>query len=299
MLDDRRPVGGVLFRKMRFTGSILIVNFNSGPLLARCLASIADQIPDARVVVVDNASVDDSERAAEGPSDRLMLVRNPRNAGFARAVNEGMQQATGEWVMLLNPDCQLMPEAVERLEAELIARRECAIVAPRIEDEDGGIQGNARGDPTLLTGLFGRTTLLTRLFPRSRVARRNVRLDLAQAGTSSVEVDWVSGACMMVRRAAWDTVGGFDERYFMYWEDADLCRRLRARGFTVRYVPAARVTHRVGGSSDGARSLAVRAFHRSAYVYYSMHVARNPIQRSFAWIVLELRCRWKLAIARF
>jgi N-acetylglucosaminyl-diphospho-decaprenol L-rhamnosyltransferase len=275
-------------------GSTIIVNYNSGPFLARCVESIAAHEPGARVIVVDNASTDGSERLAETGAIRITLVQNAANLGFARAVNLGVRRTTGEWVMLLNPDCQLTAAALARLVQELGEHPDCAIAGPRIEDEDGTVQGSARGDPTLLTGFFGRTGLLNRLFPRSAIARRNVRLDLAGTNGSSAEVDWVSGACMMVRRKDWDAVGGFDERYFMYWEDADLCRRLRTRGSTIRYVPEARVIHRVGGSSRTARSLAVRAFHRSAYTYYTSHVARNRLHRALAWTILQTRCRWML-----
>jgi N-acetylglucosaminyl-diphospho-decaprenol L-rhamnosyltransferase len=109
----------------------------------------------------------------------------------------------------------------------------------------------------------------------------------------------VSGACMMARRRALEAVGGFDERYFLYWEDADLCRRLRDRGFTTRYVPDTCVVHSVGGSSRSVRVLAVRAFHRSAYRYYASHVARSRVQQAFAWILLQARCHWKLQVARW
>ena len=96
-----------------------------------------------------------------------------------------------------------------------------------------------------------------------------------------------------------DAVGGFDEQYFMYWEDADFCRRLRARGYTTRYVPTAIVSHVVGGSSGGAaRSLTIREFHRSAYRYYRAHVARGPLSRGAAWLLLQGRCWYKLLRAR-
>ena len=147
----------------------------------------------------------------------------------------------------------------------------------------------------MLTGLFGRSSALQRTLPRLDVARRNVVA--AAEGDASSTVDWVSGACMLVRRDAVVSVGGFDERYFMYWEDADLCRRLRERGHTIRFAPAASAVHRVGQSSRTARARSVRAFHDSAYLYYSTHVAPgvlNP-KRWIARVLLEMRCRWKLA----
>src|SRR5207253_10409754 len=120
----------------------------------------------------------------------------------------------------------------------------------------------------------GRTTFVRRLVPFLRVARRNIVVDDAiRSGQESVVVDWLSGACMLAKRAALTAVQGFDERFFLYWEDADLCRRLRNRGYHVRYVPGATAIHRVGQSSRTARAFAIRAFHDSAYLYYATHVA--------------------------
>src|SRR4030095_7209730 len=120
------------------------------------------------------------------------------------------------------------------LQGHLDAHEACAIVGPRVLDPDGSVQGSARGDPDMLTGLFGRTGPLRFLLPSSSLSKRNV-----VSGGGSATVDWVSGACMLVRRTAFEDVGGFDARYFLYWEDADLCRRLRARGHEIRYVPDA------------------------------------------------------------
>ena len=268
---------------------VIVINFNSGPHLEQCLDSIRASAPRSQVIVVDNASTDASERAA-GSIPQVRLVENTVNVGFARAVNQALALSDEPYVLLLNPDCVLEAGALEGLVGELEAHAECGIAGPRILDVDGGIQGSVRGDPNLLTGLFGRSSLLTRLFPSSGLARRNVR----PVSDESLEVDWVSGACMLCRRAALNEVQGFDERYFLYWEDADLCRRLRAKGFTVRHVPVSRVQHAVGQSSRSARRLAIQAFHRSAYVYYSTHVARTPIGRSLAWLMLQVRCRLKL-----
>jgi GT2 family glycosyltransferase len=280
---------------MSFTGSVIIVSFNSGEHLADCLKSVVAYAPEARVVVIDNASIDGSTRAAETRPDRVTLHRNETNLGFARGVNQGLALESADLVLVLNPDCCLLPGAVELLAAELAKHPECAIAGPQVLNDDGSVQGSARGDPTLLTGLFGRSTLLTRLFPDSPLARRNVRTDARPiTGTDSMEVDWVSGACMLARLEALKGVGGFDERYFLYWEDADVCRRLRHRGYSIRYVPASHVVHTGGRSSRSARTLATRAFHRSAYTYYSTHVARTRPARAFAWLLLTLRCQWKL-----
>ena len=184
------------------------------------------------------------------------LIRNANNVGFGRAVNQAVASSRAPLLLLLNPDCQLSTGATATLRAVLDAEPACAIVGPRILDPDGGVQGSARGDPDMLTGLFGRTGALRALMPFLPVAKRNVLVeDAARSGASSVVVDWLSGACLLVRRDAFLAAGGFDERFFMYWEDADLCRRLRGQGFTIRYVPGASAVHQVGRSSQTAQAL--------------------------------------------
>ena len=284
---------------MNFRGAVIIVSFNSGACLARSLASIAAHAPGARVVVIDNASTDESTRHSTLLDPRVELHVNQHNVGFARGVNQGLAIVSTEYVLILNPDCYLTPGAAETLEGEISRHPECSIAGPQILNDDGSVQGSARGDPTLFTGLFGRSTLFTRLFPDSRLARHNVRTDadLVTRG-ESFTVDWVSGACFMARRETLAAVRGFDERYFLYWEDADLGRRLRNAGHTIRYVPTATVVHSGGVSSRGARTLATQAFHESAYTYYATHVARSPIARGIARVLLTLRCRWKLLASR-
>jgi GT2 family glycosyltransferase len=138
--------------------------------------------------------------------------------------------------------------------------------------------------------------VLQRLAPGSVHARRNVVSPDVAAKEDGVAVDWLSGACILVRRRAFDEVGGFDEGYFLYWEDADLCRRLRKRGLHVRYVPSVSAVHQVGRSSMTARRASIRAFHDSAYRYYATHVAPgawNP-RRALARLLLSARCWWRL-----
>jgi len=285
---------------MKASLSVVIVNYNAGNHLARCLASLVAHLAgrDWLAVVVDNCSADGSADAAVDLDPRITLLRNERNVGFGRACNQGVFATSGALILFLNPDGRLLPGAVDRLEAELDAHPDCAVIGPAVVNDDGTIQGSGRGDPNMLTGLFGRSTLLTRLFPRAALARRNVVLEPGPGqGGSSIKVDWVSGSCMLARRSAFEQVGGFDEAFFLYWEDADLCRRLRHARWQTRYVPGARVEHSQGRSSLTAPAASIRAFHRSAYLYYVRHVAPSPSNpvRWTAWLVLKLRCWWKLA----
>jgi len=273
----------------------ILVNYNAGGELARALRSIADEMVGRswEALVVDNASSDGSGASVADFAPMVQLVQNTANVGFSRGVNQGLAASTAPLVLIMNPDCRLVAGAVATLRSAIDARPDCAIVGPRILNPDGSVQGSARGDPDMLTGLFGRTALLGRLVPFLPVAKRNVVAEEAiRSGEQSVVVDWLSGACMLARRTALEQVGGFDERFFLYWEDADLCRRLRLHGHHVRYVPSATAIHRVGQSSRTARTFAIRAFHRSAYLYYATHVAPAPLnpKRALARAILNTRC---------
>jgi len=283
--------------------SAILVNFNAGHELRLALQSVAEECAAVawEAVVVDNASTDGSVAAVSEFAPRVRLIRNATNVGFGRAVNQAVTVSAAPFLLLLNPDCRLGPGAMSAMRAVLDAEPSCAVAGPRILDPDGTVQGSARGDPDMLTGLFGRTGGLRVLLPFLPVARRNVVVeDAIRSGQRSVVVDWLSGACLLVRREAFLAAGGFDDRYFLYWEDADLCRRLRHHGFHVRYVPGATAVHSVGRSSQTARASSIRAFHASAYLYYATHVAPgafNP-KRLLARTLLATRCWWQLRALR-
>ena len=277
--------------------SAILVNYNGGGELGRALQSLSDELrlDEWEAIVVDNCSTDGSQAQVAERAPQARLIQNTRNVGFGTAVNQGLAQVSAARVLIMNPDCRLVAGAVDALTRVLDAHPDCAAVGPRILNPEGTLQGSARGDPDMLTGLFGRTGLLQRAFPRVALARRNV---VARDSPDQDErtVDWVSGACMLARTEALAAVGGFDERYFLYWEDADLCRRLRAASFHVRHVPNATAIHRVGGSSRTAHAASVRAFHDSAYRYYTTHVAPDVFdpRRLVAGVVLGVRCWWQL-----
>src|SRR6267142_815006 len=280
----------------------ILVNYNAGDELRRALQSIVDELHELpwEGIVIDNNSADGSADAVAEFAPYVSLERNAANVGFARGVNQGLAATTAPLVLIMNPDCRLVAGAIATLRAELAQTEYCALVGPRILNADGSVQGSARGDPDMLTGLFGRTGMLRRVVPFLPIARRNVVAEEAiRSGQESAVVDWLSGACMLARRDALAAVNGFDERFFLYWEDADLCRRLRARGYHVRYVPGATAIHRVGQSSRTARAFAIRAFHESAYVYYATHVAPAPLspKRAVARAILHTRCWVQLMAA--
>ena len=296
---------------------VIVVNYNSAELARRCLESVARELADVEWegVVVDNASPDGGVATLQGIR-RVHVVANQSNVGFGAAVNQAANSAAdlrpptsdprppasdlrpppATLLWLLNPDCEVQSGAFAALVETLDTHPDCAIAAPRLLNADGSVQASARGEPNAWTGLFGRHSLLTQFFPSSATARRNLPAqDLVDAAVESAEVDWVMAAAMLVRREAFDAVNGFDERYFLYWEDADLCRRLRERGWKTRYVPRAIVTHPGGASAATDAAFATREFHRSAYRYFATHVVASPWHpaRWFAKLALALRAWWR------
>lgn len=279
--------------------AVIVINFNTSAQARRAIETAAADLARAgrswTAIVVDNASSDEGTVALQG-LPRTVVIANEKNVGFGAAVNQAARATGARLLWLLNPDCEVEPGALATLEATLDRHPECAIAAPQLLNADGSVQASARGEPSAWTGLFGRNTLLTRFFPSSEVARRNLpAADLVASGVESAPVDWVMGAAMLIRREPFDLAGGFDERYFLYWEDADLCRRLRERGWSTRYVPRARVMHSGGASAKTRSRDATRAFHRSAYLYYATHVVPSPWHpaRWFARAALTARAWWR------
>ncbi len=212
---------------------MVIVNFNAGSALAAAIESLPSGLAGVSwdAVVIDNASTDGSDAAAERAGMPVRLARQPRNAGFAAGVNAGVAATDAPLILVMNPDCVLDSGAVAKLAAELARWEDCALVGARVIGEDGVLQETARGDPRLLTGLFGRSCWLSRALPGLPIVRRNLLSDDAtRSGASSTVVEWVAGTCFLARRSALEAVNGFDEHYFLYWEDADICRRLRHAG---------------------------------------------------------------------
>lgn len=255
--------------------SVVIVNWNAGATLRACLTGLSASEGDRphQVIVVDNASTDRSPSELDSAYPAVQLIQNATNVGFARAVNQGLRAAWGHFALVMNPDVILQASALPRLMEFMTSHPNVGVAGPRLLNPDGTVQGSARRDPSAWTGLFGRSALLTQLFPNNPVSQRELPA-LSAAGSAPVEVDWLSGACLLVRRTAWEEVGLLDERFFLFWEDADWCLRFRQAGWNVCYVPSATGTHVIGVSRARRRLGAVLDFHVSAYRYYRKH--RQP-----------------------
>ncbi|HEX2181394.1 MAG TPA: glycosyltransferase family 2 protein [Rubrobacteraceae bacterium] len=267
---------------MRF--SIVIVNYASWPLTVRCIEALHETgYPSFEVVVVDN----DRTEPPEIPQP-VRVIRNKENVGVARAWNQGITASTGEIVVLLNPDTTVGHDFFERVEVFFAENLRAGVAGPRILDDDGTLQLSARTEVSMISGLFGRTSLLTRLFPKSALVKS--QFPAVAEASAPTKVDWVSGACMAVRRHVLEEVGPLDERFFMYFEDADLCRRAREAGWSVYYLPHVEVTHRAGGSTR-SRPRAIWRLHRSAFLYHRKHGDHGPLDLYSILVLLGLSAR--------
>lgn len=225
----------------------IIVNYNARELLLRCIASLrADGVAD--IVVADNASVDGSEEAVRAADPSVRYHRTGANLGYGTGANRGVASAptTSPYLLVMNPDTIVEPGTVKTLVAAMEADPRRGIVGPRIDEPDGTLYPSARTFPDLVDSIGH--AFLGMIAPNNPFTRRYRMLDWDHS--EPAEVDWVSGSCLLIRRDTWDAIGGFDEGYFMYAEDVDLCWRARRAGWAVVYEPAGRVTHVQGASTD-------------------------------------------------
>jgi len=257
--------------------SIVIVSYNGREHLRRCLQSLAAHPPavEREVIVLDNDSRDGSAPMVATEFPNVRLLRMPRNLGFAAGANRGAREASGEAIVLLNPDSEIEADPFASMLAYLREHDDAGIAAPRLLNADGSLQLSCRSFPTFPVALFNRYSLLTRLFPRNRYSRRYLLSDWHHDSIS--DVDWVSGACLMVRHSLFEEIGLLDEGYFMYIEDVDLCQRVHRAGYKVVYLPRASVIHHIGRSSRTLPSRSIVARHRSMWHYYKKYLRKNVV----------------------
>ncbi len=278
--------------------TVVIVNFNSLAYVRRCLASLRGGGAEGvtwEMVVVDNASREAGVEGLAREFPEVRVIRRATNGGFATGVNAGVRAATAPTVLLLNPDTEVMPGALASLLAYARAHPDAGVIAPRIEDPDGALQLSCRRFPTFWAALFNRYSLLTRLAPRNSRSASYLMTDWDHA--SIREVDWVSGAAMLIPRATLARVGLLDEGYFFSIEDVDFCRRVHDAGLRVVYIPAATVRHRIGGSSRTAPARVVLARHRGMWRYYRRHLRGGLLLDTLTAAAIIARCGMQLARA--
>jgi GT2 family glycosyltransferase len=256
--------------------SLLIVNWNGWSDLERCLTALgASGETDLDVLVIDNGSTDGSVAKLARCFPCVRVECNETNVGHTRAVNQGFSLVQGERILLLDPDTEIDRASIRLLERFLDERPDVSVVAPRTYNTDGSVQESARNFPSWLSGLFGRQSLLTRLFPHNPFSHRYL-LRSQLGATEPFEVEQVSAACMLLRRKLISEVGPWDEGYGGYWVDTDWCMQLRKQKKRIYCVPQASVIHHENNRADKRKSpRRIWLFHQGAYRFYRKYYTRG------------------------
>ena len=305
--------------------SIVIVSWNVRDLLCACQKSltidnrpstIADpssivyRLSSVEIIVVDNASVDGSAAMVATEFPAVLLLANSDNVGFTRGNNQGLAVARGRYVLFLNPDTEVVGDALVTMAAHLDAHPEVGALGPQLRYGDGSLQSSRRRFPTFATALFESTPLAWH-WPGNPWARRYRMEEQGSgirdqgSGVGGQDVDWVVGAALMVRREVLAQVGGFDEGYFMYSEELDLCRRIKEAGWQIVYLPTAQIIHHEGKSSE--QVVAARHIHFQTSKVRYFRKFHGPLQAEalrvfilalFAVEWLLEACKWLLGSRR-
>jgi GT2 family glycosyltransferase len=260
--------------------SIVIVSYNTSQLLDECIVSVKKETTiDSEIIVVDNASIDDSCQMLREKHPDIKLIENENNVGFARANNQGFAIASGRYFLMLNPDTVVLDGAIDRLVNFMDENVDVGICTPRNLDEKGSLQYNCDHFPSLWINLCSYANLMNR-FPKIKAFHRS---RMAYWDYSDLkDVDKVMGCSLMIRSYLYKKFGGMDENYFVYFEETDLCYRVKKAGHRIVYFPFANIIHYHGESSKNDSSLlvidkTVIAYHcRSQYYFFKKNYGIVP-----------------------
>ena len=267
--------------------TVIIVNYNASESLSQCVVSILDAYHDADIIVVDNASTDDSLSQLESVfanDSRLEILRNRQNLGFAVACNMGAQLAKGSYLLYLNPDCLVDQHTLPRLLASLREDPGAGMAGGLLLNPDGTEQaGGRRTIPTPWRSLVRVLNLkgLEKRFPK---LFSDFSLDKQPLPDQTIEVEAISGACMLIRRKALQDVGGLDEGFFLHCEDLDWCMRFRNKGWKILFVASARVVHHRGVCSRSRPVFVEWHKHKGMMRFYRKHF-RHQYPGVLMWLV--------------
>ncbi len=286
--------------------SIIIVSWNVRDLLRNCLRSIQQQAAilgrQTEIIVVDNASNDGTVEMLQSEFPGARVIANSENVGFTRGNNQALAAARGRYLFLLNPDTELLPNALASLLTFADANPRVGIIGPQLRSGDGSLQSSRRRFPTLATA-FLESTKLQQWFPRNRTLTRYYMLDTRDDETQ--DVDWVNGSAMFVRREVYDQIGGFDEGFFMYSEELDWCYRAKRADWHIVYLPTAQVTHYEGKSSEQVVAKRDIYFHSSKIRFFRKYrgvlvaeILRAFLLLMFVYQFIEEGTKWLLGHKR-
>lgn len=271
--------------------SIIVVNWNVKELLRNCLHSLLEQTTPGlvtEIIVVDSASIDGSAEMVRCEFPQVRLIASDENLGYARGNNTGVAAARGGYLFLLNPDTVVKPDALSRMVTYMESHPLVGALGPQLVWPDGSVQSSRRRFPTPGT-LFWESTLLGQWFPQNRYARRYHLAD--RPANESQKVDWVVGAALLIRRKTWLQVGPIEEEFFMYFEEADWCRRSAAAGWETHYLPSAQVIHYEGKSSEQVLAARTLRFQRSKLRYTRKYFGAGwaATLRFFLWATFAIQ----------
>ncbi len=262
--------------------SIIIVSWNTRELLDRCLVALKREVDSlarpVQVFLVDNASADGSAQMVREKHPWVDLMENRDNLGFAKANNQAMKKASGDFVLLLNPDTEVEDGSLRTLLNFLETRPEAQVVAPQLLNSDGSIQRSCRSFPTFLGMLYeliGLSSLFDRPLLRQYGARFRAYKMLDWNHDDERQVDQPEGACLLLRRSIIEEVGMLDEGFFMLFEEVDWCYRIKQNGGQIWFTPAARVVHHYGQSIKQVKVKMILSSHRGLYRFWRKHYRGN------------------------
>lgn len=243
-------------------------------MLDVCLQTLRRELEaiESEVFVVDNASADGSADMVRASHSWVKLIANDANLGFAAANNQALKISTGDYVLLLNPDTELVPGAISELLEFFEKHPQAGIVAPQLINSDGSIQRSCRAFPTFLAMLY-ELLGLSKLFPNHKLFGRYKMLDFNH--DQHREVDQPEGACLLLSRQVIEKVGILDEGYFMLFEEVDWCYRIKQAGFQIWFDPSAKVIHHYGQSIKQVKARMILSSHRGLYRFWSKHYAKG------------------------
>ncbi|MCJ7577598.1 MAG: glycosyltransferase family 2 protein [candidate division Zixibacteria bacterium] len=279
--------------------SIVIVNYNVKNLLRKCLESIFKYEKDAEfeVIVVDNNSKDYCQQMLKKDFPQVQLIENKQNSGFSRACNQGIKESQGRYILLLNPDTELTPGGFKKMIDFMDSKPEVGICGPKMMDQEGNLQFSCRSFPSYLTAISSSQSILNRIFPENFLSQKYL---LKEKNHSQImEVNWVSGSCLLAKRETFEKIGLLDERFYMYVEDVDLCYRAKKLGFSVFYFPSVVVIHHIGKSTQKRKFAMLLEHHRSMYYFYRKHHNPNVFLRGIVFLSVWMRLFFVLGMKPF
>lgn len=272
--------------------SVVLINHNTHDYLKACLASMVRQMQPGtgiEVILVDNGSTDGSVEMVRRDFPEVRLFPQSENLGFTKANNIGLREACGRYRLVLNSDTEIIGDALEVMCRYMDEHPDVGALGAQLLNPDGTIQLSCRKFPSFRTAFFHRYSLLTRLFPRNPYSAEYLMTDVGHDQTR--EVDWVSGACLLVRDTVCEQIGLLDEGFFIYAEDVDWCYRMKQAGWKVVYYPDAKVMHHIGRAT---RKIAYRMTlerHKSMWRFYKKHYSRGiALVDAATYAGIFLRC---------